>query len=134
MWICPKCKKSFRNPDQWHSCAILSIDDHLFDKPSQIVDTVATLLDVVTSFDGVVINPVKSSIQVKCGATFLSFKVKDDHVFMEFQLGRQVDEFPIEKVTPISSKRAIHTMRIDHPQDIDQQVREWLWESYLLVS
>lgn len=134
MWICPICNKSFRNVDQWHSCAILSVENHLTGKPHHLVKAVEELLAVVNSFEGVVINPVKTSIQVKCGATFLTFKVKKDHVFMEFQLGRRVDDFPIEKVIPISSKRNLHYLRIDDAADLDQQLREWLWESYLLVS
>jgi hypothetical protein len=40
---------------------------------------------------GITVNPVKTSIQIKASATFLSIKVKKTHLELEFQLSEEID-------------------------------------------
>ena len=96
-WICPECGKLFRNRNQWHSCFTLNLEDHLRNKPETIRNVVLDLISEVELFGPIELNPVKSVIQVKAGATFLSIKPKKDFVELEFQLGEEIDQFPIHK-------------------------------------
>jgi Domain of unknown function (DUF5655) len=133
-WICPVCSKEFRNNNQWHSCARLSLDDHLRNKPEKIKQTVYKLIDEIQKFGDIELNPVKSIIQVRAGATFLSIKPKKDLIELEFQLSFEVNEFPIVKCVRISSNRVLHLMYIDTINDIDKQLIGWIHDSYILVT
>ena len=106
-WTCPDCGKSFRNKNQWHSCYTLKLEDHIRNKPKVIQDIVHTLIMKLQDFGSIELNPVKSVIQVKAGATFLSIKPKKDFVELEFQLGEAVEEFPIHRFVRIFRQQGI---------------------------
>jgi len=132
-WICPECGKLFRNRNQWHSCFTLNLEDHLRNKPETIRNVVLDLISEVELFGPIELNPVKSVIQVKAGATFLSIKPKKDFVELEFQLGEEIDQFPIHKTVRISRNRVLHFIYIQSGEDINDQLKTWLKDSYLLV-
>jgi len=134
MWTCPDCGKKFRNKNQWHSCCRFSLDDHLINKSESIRSTIFLLIREIKNFGPIQINPVKSSIQVKAGATFLSVRVKRDHVELEFQLSRQKEDFPVHRVVRISGKRYLHFVYIQEPEDVDETLLGWLKESYGLIA
>jgi len=133
-WTCPDCGKSFRNRNQWHSCYTLNLEDHLRNKPIEIRTIVYDLLSEIGQFGPIELNPVKSVIQVKAGATFLSIKPKKDYVELEFQLGREIDQFPVHKTIRISGNRVLHLLYIQNHRDINDQLLNWLRSAYLLIS
>jgi len=133
-WTCPDCGKSFRNRNQWHSCYTLNLEDHLGKKPELIRNVVYDLLTEIGQFGPIELNPVKSVIQVKAGATFLSIKPKKDFIELEFQLAKEIDQFPVHRTIRISRNRILHFLYIQGPEDINEQLLEWLRSSYLLVS
>ena len=133
-WTCPDCGKRFRNRNQWHSCYTLDLEDHLSKRPDVIRNVIYNLISEIEQFGPVKLNPVKSSIQVKAGATFLSIKPKKDFVELEFQLGEEIDQFPIHKTIRISCNRVLHFIYIQSEDDINDQLMAWLKDSYLLVS
>ena len=132
-WTCPECGKSFRNKNQWHSCYKLQLDDHLHHKSPEIKKVVNRLILEIKTFGNIEINPVKSAIQVKAGATFLSIKPKNEYVDLEFQLGEEVDEFPIHKTIRISGNRVLHFLSLQSIEEINEQLIQWLKSSYHLV-
>lgn len=133
-WICPECGKSFKNKNQWHSCYTLRLEDHIRNRPKNIQKLVHKLISIVRSFGPVELNPVKSVIQVKAGATFLSIKPKNEYIELEFQTGKKIDEFPVHRSVRISGNRVLHFLYLQAIKDIDQQIISWLKESYMLVS
>jgi hypothetical protein len=133
-WTCPECGKSFRNRNQWHSCYTLKVEDHIRNKSRHIQDLVFFLISRLYEFGPIDLNPVKSVIQVKSGATFLSIKPKKDYVELEFQLGETMDTFPVHKIIRISGKRVLHFVYIQKKDDINEQLLHWLKDSYDLVS
>jgi len=134
MWTCPDCGKKFRNTNQWHSCYRLSLDDHLRNKPEHIRNTVVKLVRRIENFGPIQLNPVKSSIQVRAGATFLSIRPKKNHIEIEFQLGRLIEDFPVHRAVRISGNRVLHFVFLQEPGDIDDLLTDWLEESFWLVS
>jgi len=132
-WTCPDCGKSFRNKNQWHSCYTLNLEDHIRNKPEKIQKVVYRLIEVLNSFGTIELNPVKSVIQVRAGATFLSIKPKKEYVELEFQLGRAIETFPVHRSVRISGNRVLHFLYVQSKQDINKQLTGWLKEAYMLV-
>jgi hypothetical protein len=132
-WTCPACGKSFRNKNQWHSCYRLNLDDHLLNKPPEIKELVFRLISEVKTFGKIEINPVKSVLQIKAGATFLSIKTKKEYVELEFQLGEEINEFPIHRTIRISGNRVLHFLCLQSAKEVNEQLIQWLKASYHLV-
>ena len=80
-----------------------------------------------------IINPVKTSIQHKCDATFLGAELKKNYLIRGFQLNRQIDHFPIVKVLIASSKRFFHIVHLDQEDEVDEQLLAWIRESYEMI-
>ncbi len=133
-WICPNCKKEFRRRNQTHSCAQVDLLDHLRRKTPQVRKTFDTLMGELYKLGNITINPVKTSIQVKAGATFLSIRPRKRHLELEFQLGREVNEFPVYRTVRISKNRVLHSAILDGPLQVDAKLMNWLRESYALVK
>ena len=133
-WICPNCKKEFRNKNQAHSCAKVDLKDHLKNKSPQVIATFDKLMRELDKFGEINLNPVKTSVQVKAGATFLSIKPKKEYTEIEFQLGEEVDRLPIYKNIRISKNRVLHFAILKSPKEVNIQLVNWLKKSYELVN
>ena len=132
-WTCPGCDRTFRHTNQWHSCIRRTVSDHLKNKPDLIKEILHKLIGVVSAFDGVVVDPVKTAIQFKAGATFLSVKVKKDCLQLEFQLRDEVDEFPIYRNVRVSKERVLHFAVLEEPEEIEGPLVDWLREAHDLI-
>ncbi len=133
-WICPICKKEFRNKNQLHSCAKVDLEDHLKNKLPQVIATFDKLMRELEKFGEITLDPVKTSVQVKAGATFLSVKPKKECIEIEFQLGEKIDKFPVYKNIRISKNRVLHFAVLKGPQEVTTRLVSWLKKSHELVG
>ncbi len=125
-WVCPKCGRSFRGKDQWHSCVKISVEDHLAGKPDSIVELYKVLEKHLLSLPGAFMEPVKTEIMFKAESTFSTLKVRKNSIEIEFALDHPEDVFPIRKVDKYSTNRYNHVLSVDSLDDIDPQLLNWL--------
>lgn len=118
-WVCPNCEREFRGKNQFHSCELSTIENHIADKPEFIIEIFHALLDIVTSFGEVELLPLKTAIQFKSPSTFLSIYLKKNKVHLEFQLGFESKLKPITKIVRISKHRVFHHAEIYSISEID---------------
>jgi hypothetical protein len=133
-WTCPQCGREFRNTNQWHSCIRTPLSDHLKSRSPAVRTIVESLIAGLEETAPITVSPVRTSIEVKAGATFLSIRPKKDHVEIEFQLGREVTEFPVYETIRISGRRVLHRGVLEDPGEVDARLMGWLMESHQLVS
>jgi hypothetical protein len=133
-WICPECKKEFRNKNQAHSCARVDLEDHLKNKSPQVRATFDRLMRELRKFGEITLNPVKTSIQVKTVSTFLSIRPKKMSIEIEFQLGSELKEPPVYKNFRISKNRVLHFAVLNSPEDVNAKLMNFLKKSYELVK
>jgi hypothetical protein len=133
-WTCPECGKEFRNPNQEHSCARVPVDEHFRNKPAAMRMIYDRLMMEVHRFGDITVNPVKTSIKIKAGATFLSVGVRKDRLEIEFFLDREVSKPPITKSFRVSGQRVLHCAALEKFEMVNQELVSWLKESFDLVS
>ena len=132
-WICPNCEREFRGKNQFHSCELSTIEQHISDKPEFIVKIFHALLDLVTSFGEVELLPLKTAIQVKSKSTFLSIYLKKNKVHLEFQLGFESKQKQITKAVKISKHRVFHHADIYSIKEIDADFANLLKDAFNTV-
>ncbi|MBN2597413.1 DUF5655 domain-containing protein [Labilibaculum sp.] len=88
------------------------------------------LLSYMLTFKNLKIIYLKTCVQFKIGATFLSVYTKKNHLILEFQLQREEDQFPIYLCKRISKNRVLHRLAIGELSEFDQQLKNWLQEAY----
>jgi len=133
-WICPECKKEFRNKNQAHSCARVDLEHHLKNKSPQVRAAFDRLMRELRKFGEITLNPVKTSIQVKTVSTFLSIRLKKMSIEIEFQLEGEIKEPPVYKNFRISRNRVLHFAVLNSPEDVNAKLMNLLKKSYELVK
>ena len=77
-------------------------------------------------FEGVKINPVKNAILFQAKSNFLAVKPKKFYLDIEFLLPEKTEEFPVYKVVQATKLKYAHFMRLESPDEVDEQLISWL--------
>lgn len=130
-WICPNCGRQFKNTNQDHSCAITPMEYHLIHKNPNVVELYHDLSAYIMSLGNEIrMVSVKNAILFATMSSFIALKPKKEWLEIEFNLERKMDIFPIHKILQITKSKHCHFMRIDSKEHIDQNLLDWLLESY----
>jgi predicted transport protein len=100
---------------------------------TEILDTFELLNQYILEFENVDILYLKTCIQFKIGATFLSVYPRKDRLVLEYQFNQEEDCFPVFKCIRISKNRVLHRLVIAEPSDFDTQIKEWIKAAYWTV-
>ena len=134
MWNCPNCGRSFRNTNQDHSCMITDLESHFVNKQQNVIDTFEKIKNEVMQLEGIQINSVKNAILFQAKSNFLAVKPKKTHLDIEFVLDEKVDEFPIYKTFQATKSKCAHFVRLESPEEADEQLILWLRKAYKISS
>jgi hypothetical protein len=134
MWKCPDCGRTFAVKTKEHSCYLYSVDSHFEGRIPVLRKTYDKLVDAVSDFGPVSIQPVKGSIFFKKAGTFASVTVRKDHLKIDFFLSEKYEGFPIEKTLQYTQKKIAHYMSLAKPADVNKQLVSWMKESYSLAK
>lgn len=134
MWTCPTCNRQFRNTNQDHSCMLIDLESHFINKQQKVIDTFERLQLEAMKFKGVRINSVKSAILFRAKSTFLAVKPKKTHLDIEFVMEKKIEDFPIHNTMQASKFKWAHFMRIESPEEVDEQLLSWIGKAYLVCK
>jgi len=132
MWKCPDCGKKFQKHYHWHDCLATVLDDHFKDKPGKIRELYERLIQTVEKFGNIEIRPLKSSIKISSGTTFLTIRPRKNHLMIEFILPEniEVDTYRIYTSVKISEHLRLHAAALVLPEEIDPELIDWLKSSF----
>lgn len=131
-WTCPNCKHTFKNTKQGHSCVVKNLVEHFINKDPSVRATYDRLASTLKTFGNFQISPVINAILFSSESTFLAVKPKSKWLDLEFVLDYQADEFPIHKMVQVSKTRYAHFVRIQNPEEVDEQLIGWIKKAYEL--
>ena len=135
MWTCPKCRRKFRNANQLHSCNLVDKESFFERRPPHFKKLYQIIRDHVKDLgefrEEAVLPDV---IFFKTKSTFLAIKVKKAWLDIEFFLDHLEEEPPVKKYLQTSKRRFAHLVSIDEEEDINNQLIEWIRESYELIG
>jgi len=134
MWICPQCQREFKTKNQWHSCVKISPNDLLLSKPKQVRELYDRLVTQCSQFCQFKIDTTKSCIYFVSNHRFLVIKPQKSGIILEFLLDRKEDVFPVIKTFDIGKGRIVHYVKLDKPEDINDQIIGWINDAYQLLE
>jgi|GEM_PF-2148447 len=132
-WTCPNCKRILPGPNQYHSCYITDKETHTNKMNDCVVATFVQLEEYVKTFENIEVLYLKTCIQFKIGANFLSVYPKKERLVLEYQLHQEEDVFPVIFCKRISKNRVLHRLVIAEPEDFDTQIKDWIKAAYWTV-
>jgi len=129
LWTCPRCRRRFANRNQSHSCGQFTVEQLLDGKPPAVVELYDRLAECLQRCGEVVIAPTKTRILFKVRTVFASVAVARDRLDLLFVLGRRLTSRRIKKAQR-EYPGVVHFVRIERPDDLDDDLDGWLQEAY----
>ncbi len=134
MWTCPTCNRPFKKNNQSHGCHILTVKA-LLSKRSPFIQELYQVFDAQIVFEDsrreVVLPDV---IFYKIESTFLTVKLKTKWIDINFFNDELIDHSIIKKSKQTSKNRFVHVVSIDATEDINQELLDWIRNSYQLIK
>ena len=90
--------------------------------------------DHLESLGPVHVEAVSVGIFFKTSRTFVELRPKVRWEALSFVLARRVQHPRIARTMQASAERIAHVVNVHGPEDVDQQVLDWLTESYILTA
>ena len=134
MWTCPDCGRTFRNTNQDHSCVVIDLELHYVNKDQNVKDAFEKIKDIAMSLGNVKINSVKNAILFQAKSQFLAVKPKKNILDTEFVLDEPVEGFPIHKTVQATKTKWAHFVRLESPEEVDEQLISWIKRAHRVCS
>jgi Domain of unknown function (DUF5655) len=130
LWRCERCGRRFANRNQTHSCGRYDLERHFEGKAPAIRALFDTIVDAIRDIGPVEILPEKSRIAFQVRMSFAQVTPRrawlDGHVV----LARRLESPRFRSIQTISARNHVHVFRIEKPEDVDAEFRDWLTEAY----
>jgi hypothetical protein len=134
-WVCPDCGRTFARTRQGHECApAMTLEEYFATGPERerpIYEAVKAHLDTLGP---VHVEPVSVGIFFKAPARVAQLRPATKWVDLSFSLNRAVEHQQIVRKPVSYSGRWWHVARLTGPEDVDDQICEWLTEAYLAAA
>ncbi|MHA2008537.1 MAG: DUF5655 domain-containing protein [Promethearchaeota archaeon] len=131
-WKCPNCGREFSKKGQFHSCVLFSVADHFKDKPIKLKKIFELLRQEVEKFGKVRIDSVKTTINFGGKSQFSVIFVMRESLKLDFLLDKKIENSRFSKVRGPTNNYYTYTIKLENLKDIDNQLINWLKESYIL--
>ena len=100
-----------------------------FEKP--IFDAVHSYIG---DLEGLIIDPIGIGILLKNGPMFAELRTKTKWTALGFSLGRKLESNRMSRKVAEVGPKYFHVINVSDPNEIDDQVSEWLIEAYHLAG
>jgi uncharacterized protein DUF5655 len=109
-----------------------SVNDHFVNKDPSVRALYDELLSILQTFGSVAEDPKKTSIHLNRKSALAGVETRKDGLLLNIKSDHQIKGPRIEKAEQVSAKRFHHKVRISSPKDLDEELKAWLREAYLL--
>lgn len=128
-WTCPDCGREFATPNQWHSCHLTALDDHLEAASEPVRDAAVALFAVVDEIDGARIDPVKTGVTLMTDRAFGYVTVRRNSLDLQLRFEDKRDIPRARRREQVSSRVWAYEFRVEHPADVDSRLRALIREA-----
>lgn len=131
-WVCPKCERQFARTNQGHECSpAMTLEEYFSTGPERERPIFEAVMAHMRTVGPVHVEPVSVGIFLKRARSFSQLRPMTKWVALSFSLDRTVRHRTIVRKPKEYNGRYHHVANIVGPEDIDDDIRAWLTESYL---
>lgn len=126
LWRCPRCGRRFASINQSHACGRYTLTEHLAGKSPAVIALYRRFARMVRTCGPVTKTRIAFQVRMSFAAVTLQKRWLDGHVV----LARRLEDRRFRAIQTISPKNHVHQFRIETPDQVDEQVGQWLREAY----
>jgi len=132
LWRCPSCRRVFANRNQSHACGRYTLAHHFRGKPPEIRALFNAVAAAVRENGPVRILPEKTRIAFQVRMSFAQVTPRRGWLDGHVVLARRLEHPRFRRIETFSPRNHLHAFRLFAPSDVDEDVRAWLAEAYLV--
>src|SRR5947207_2592471 len=130
-WTCPRCEREFGRNHQSHVCVPgCTVDETFAGRPAVQRDVYEEIVGYLSTLGPLHVDSVRVGVFRRRDAKFAELRPKARALSLELVLPRTVDDPRISRTLPMPFGRALHIVKLTDPAQVDDQLRDWLAESY----
>ena len=132
LWTCPNCGRRFVTANLWHSCYVGTLDDFFADHQHlrPIFDAYVRFVEDIGPFT---VEVVRTRISFATRARFAGVvRLRRDGLVAGFWLKRSVSSERFIRVEHIERDDWVYQLLLRSEADLDDELRGWLEEAYLV--
>jgi hypothetical protein len=131
MWRCPTCGQTFVTANMPHSCHVVGLDEHFARSEPNVRATFDALLAAACSLGPVTVNATKSRISLQARMRFAAVEApRKHHLNAHLVLTRPIESDRFTRVEHLPPYYHLHNLRLEAPEDVDDEFKTWLAEAY----
>ena len=132
MYICPKCERELRNPNQWHNCVKMDIGELFRNKAVELEFVFDKLLTEIIEWDNIAVSATQNCIVFVHNQTFFVVRPMKTQLDLKFYSETEQTELPVVKSMAYSGRFENH-IRVARLTDLTDEVYNYIKKSYKLL-
>jgi hypothetical protein len=133
MWRCPNCGQTFTSRNLPHSCQVVPLDRH-FEGREALRPVFDAFVAAARENGPVTVNATISRITLQAEMRFAAVAVQRARLKAHVVLGRRRASPRFTKIEHLPPAYYVHHFALARPEDVDDEVREWLEAAYFRRS
>jgi hypothetical protein len=130
LWKCPKCGRRFERKGQSHSCKSYELELHFIGKSKGKLLYEKLKKLVRSQIGSFKIESLECCINFVSTYTFAAVKIFKDKIQLDFALSKKPKSTRVKRFVQMSAHRYLYYVDIFLPDEIDDELIEWVKESY----
>lgn len=131
LWTCPKCGRRFVTRNSWHACGDYSVEGFLAGKGPRARALFDRFVELISACGQYEVAPAKTRVAFMAQVRFAGVTaVSERGLTAAFGLPRPLRHDRIRKIEQAAPGWYVHWIRVSSPEELDDELLEWLRESY----
>lgn len=112
----------------------MSLDEYFSTGPDFERPVFEAVLAHLETLGGIHVEPVAVGIFLKSNGSFVELRPMTRWVALSFPLGRVVHHPRIARKPVVAGQRIFHVVNLRDPDDVDEQLKDWLTEAFAVFG
>lgn len=135
MWLCPRCDRQFERSQQSHVCVPgCTVDECFAPYPATWRAIYDRLMEHLESLGPIHADAVTVGVFLKQARKLAEVRPKARSLSLALVLPRIIEDPRVSRAYPSSNDRHWHLIKLTAVDQVDDQLRDWLTESYDAAS
>ncbi len=130
-WTCPDCNREFGRKNQGHLCSPgLTLEEYFATAKPWEEPIFRVVSDHLHTLGDVIVDPLQMGIMFKNGPMLCELRAKTKWTALGFSLRRRLDSGRLSRKVVDYSSKYFHVINVSTPDEIDEEILDWLTEAY----
>jgi hypothetical protein len=134
LWVCPNCGARLVSRNLWHSCGRSTLEELFANTTPSALDLANRYVAMLRSLGDVQIIAQKTRLVCVARVRFAGAQPRKNGLLAAFALRRWLDSPRIIKTADYGPNWRGHFVLITTPDQLDDELRDWLQESHDTVG